>query len=118
MQEDGTEVRASSDADVSIYIDLRAVMESNDKITWARTESGNVLTAGDADGGIEKKYWKRAVGRRADIGVLFEDGEVRKEVPIGLRGKGVKGKRGGGKGKGRGLKEMKARSEDESTASD
>jgi 2'-phosphotransferase len=118
VQEDGTEVRASSDADVSIYIDLRAVMESNDEIKWARAENGNVVTQGDVNGSIEKKYWKRAVGRRADIGVLFENGEVRKEVPIGLRGKGVKGKRGGGKGKGRGLKEMKARSEDESTGSD
>jgi 2'-phosphotransferase len=116
VNEDGTEVRASSDADVSIYIDLRSVMESNDKITWSRNEKGDVVTEGDAVGTIEKKFWKKTVGRRADIGVLFENGEVRKEVPIGLRGKGVKGKRGGGKGKGRGLKEMKARSEDESNS--
>lgn len=93
-------------------------MEANNKITWFRTETGNVVTEGDSAGSIEKKYWKKAVARRTDIGVLFEDGEVRKEVPIGLRGKGVKGKRGGGKGKGRGLKEMKARSEDEGTGSD
>jgi hypothetical protein len=118
VEEDGTEVRTPSDADVSIYIDLRAVLESNAKITWARSENGNILTTGDVTGTIEKKYWKRAVARRADIGVLFEDGEVRKEVPIGLRGKGVKGKRGGGKGKGRGFKEMKAASEDESNGSD
>ncbi|PSS27470.1 hypothetical protein M430DRAFT_154557 [Amorphotheca resinae ATCC 22711] len=118
VEEDGTEVRPFSDADVSIFIDLRAVMEADDSITWARAENGNVVTEGDANGVIEKKYWKKAVGRRADIGVLFEDGEVRKEVPIGLRGKGVKGKRGGGKGKGRGLKEMKAQSEDEGSASD
>lgn len=93
-------------------------MQSNQKITWSRTDSGNIVTEGDATGSIEKKYWKKAVARRPDIGVLFENGEVRKEVPIGLRGKGVKGKRGGGKGKGRGLKEMKAASEDEGTASD
>lgn len=93
-------------------------MEANPKITWFRTDSGNVVTEGDATGSVEKKYWKKAVARRADIGVLFEDGEIRKEVPIGLRGKGVKGKRGGGKGKGRGLKEMKARSEDEESTSD
>ena len=116
VNEDGTEVRASSDADVSIYLNLRSVMESNDKITWSRNEKGDVVTEGDASASIEKKFWKKAVGRRADIGVLFENGEVRKEVPIGLRGKGVKGKRGGGKGKGRGLKEMKARSEDESNS--
>ena len=117
VQEDGTEVRASSEADVSIYIDLRSIMEANDKITWSRTDNGHVITAGDAAGSIEKQYWKKAVARRADIGVLFEDGEVRKEVPIGLRGKGVKGRRGGGKGKGRGLKEMKATSEDDGSSS-
>lgn len=93
-------------------------MEAEDKITWSRAENGNILTEGDANGVIDKKYWKRAVARRADIGILYEDGKVRKEIPIGLRGKGVKGKRGGGKGKARGLKEMKAASEDESTGSD
>jgi len=118
IKDDGTEARPFSDADVSIYINLRAVMESNPKVEWLRAENGNIMTEGDANGGLEKKHWKKAVGRRADIGVLFEDGEVRKEIPIGLRGKGVKGKRGGGKGKGRGLKEMKARSEDEGTGSD
>jgi len=118
IQEDGTEVRPASDADVSITIDIRAIIETDEKITWSRTESGNVISEGDANGVIEKKYWKKAVARRADIGVLFENGEVRKEVPIGLRGKGVKGKRGGGKGKGKSLKEMKARSEDEGSASD
>jgi 2'-phosphotransferase len=118
IQEDGTETRASSDVDVSIYIDLRAVMEADDKITWSRAENGNIVTQGDAKGVIDKKYWKRAVARRADIGILYEDGNVRKEIPIGLRGKGVKGKKGGGKGKSRGLKEMKVASEDESTGSD
>ncbi|KAK0116903.1 hypothetical protein ONS96_012749 [Cadophora gregata f. sp. sojae] len=119
VQEDGSEVRApKSDADVSIHINLRQIMEAEPKIRWARTETGNVVTEGDVNGGISKVNWKKVVARRADIGVLFEDGEVRKEVPVGLRGKGVKAKKGGkGKGKG-GLKEMKSRSEDEDTASD
>lgn len=109
--------RAATDADVSIYVDLREVMEAEEGITWARTDSGMVVTEGDAAGGaVEKRFWKKVVARRADIGVLFEDGEVRKEVPIGLRGKGVKAKKGG-KGKGRGLKQMKARGEDEESAS-
>ena len=115
---DGSEIKASSDADVSIYIPLRSLMEANPKISWSRTDSGSIVTEGDAKGEISKKHWKKVVARRADIGVLYEDGEVRKEVPVGLRGKGVKAKKGGkGKGKG-GLKEMKARSEDEGTASD
>jgi len=115
---DGSEIKAASDADVSIYLPLRLIMEANDKITWARAENGSIVTEGDAKGEVSKKFWKKVVARRADIGVLYEDGEVRKEVPVGLRGKGVKAKKGGkGKGKG-GLKEMKARSEDEGTASD
>jgi 2'-phosphotransferase len=114
----GEENKASSDADVSIYLLLRSLMEANPKISWQRTESGSIVTEGDAKGEVSKKYWKKVVARRADIGVLYEDGEVRKEVPVGLRGKGVKAKKGGkGKGKG-GLKEMKARSEDEGTASE
>lgn len=47
------------------------------------------------------------------MGVLFEDGIVKKEVPVGLRGKGVKGKKGG-RGRRNGWnKEMRERSEDE-----
>lgn len=65
---------------------------------------------------VGKQYWKKVVARRADIGVLFEDGVVRKEVPVGLRGKGVKGKKGkGGKGMGRVMKDVKARSDEESS---
>lgn len=36
------------------------------------------------------------MARRGDLGVLFEDGAVRKEVPFGLRGKGAKAKKGKG----------------------
>jgi hypothetical protein len=116
---DGSEIKAAaSDADVSIYLPLRSLMEAQPKITWLRLENGQIVTEGDVKGEVSKKYWKKVVARRADIGVLYEDGEVRKEVPVGLRGKGVKAKKGGkGKGKG-GLKEMKTRSEDEGTASD
>ncbi|KAM3075356.1 hypothetical protein ACMFMG_007206 [Clarireedia jacksonii] len=114
---DGTESRISTskdDADVAIYIDLRSAMEANPELKWYKNENGVVVSEGDVEGVVAKTLWKRAVARRADIGVLFEDGEVRKEVPVGLRGKGVKGKRGAGRGnKGWNSKEMKARSEDE-----
>ncbi|KAH8761838.1 putative tRNA 2'-phosphotransferase 1 [Hyaloscypha sp. PMI_1271] len=104
---DGSEIKAAaSDADVSIYLPLRSLMEAQPKITWSRLENGQIVTEGDVKGEVSKKYWKKVVARRADIGVLYEDGEVRKEVPVGLRGKGG------------GLKEMKTRSEDEGTASD
>lgn len=119
LEDDGTEVRGASGADVSIFLNLRSVMEAAPKITWLRAENGTIFTEGDATGVIEKKYWLKAVARRADIGVLFADGEVKKEIPIGLRGKNVKGKRGGGKGKGREVKEnVKATSGDEGTESE
>jgi hypothetical protein len=117
INEDGTEEKKPSDADVSIYLDLRAVMEAEPKISWARMDNGAVITTGNAEGALDKKYWKKAVGRRADIGVLFEDGVVKKEVPVGLRGKGAKGKKGlKGKGAGVQKKEMKATSEDDSAS--
>ncbi|RDW79781.1 putative tRNA 2'-phosphotransferase 1 [Coleophoma cylindrospora] len=118
VDEDGNEIRAASTADVSIQINLREIMEADDKIRWARAENGNIVTEGDAKGSIPKEFWAKAVARRADIGVLFENGEVRKEIPIGLRGKGVKGKKGSGKGKGWVSKEMKASSEDDGSSSD
>ncbi|KAG9240839.1 putative tRNA 2'-phosphotransferase 1 [Calycina marina] len=122
VDEDGAETRTdkASDADVAIYIDLRVVMEADPSIKWARTETGSVVTAGDKEGVLARKYWKKAVARRADIGVLYENGAVKKEIPIGLRGKGAKGKGklGGGKGKGREVRETKAGSEDDGSASD
>ena len=76
-----------------------------------------MVTEGDVKGFISKAFWKKVVARRTDIGTLYENGKVRKEVPIGLRGKGAKPKKGG-KGRGKGIKEMKARSEDEESTSD
>lgn len=92
-------------------------MSADPSITWSTTEAGNVVTEGNKLGVVGKEFWKKVVARRADIGVLFEDGVVRKEVPVGLRGKGVKGKKGMGKGGkgivGRVIKEVKAGSDEE-----
>lgn len=104
----------NSKADVSISLSLRSILEAEPKISWARSETGAVVTEGDAQGVIVKQHWVKAVARRADIGTLFENGEVRKEVPIGLRGKNVKVKKG--KNGGVVKKEMKARSEDDSAS--
>ncbi|RKF74277.1 putative trna 2 -phosphotransferase 1 protein [Golovinomyces cichoracearum] len=91
---DATELPPVS-ADVSIYIDLPLAMEKDKNIKWFRSETGAVITEGDAEGKIDKSLWKNVVGRRADIGILYEDGQVKKEVPIGLRGKGAKPKKSG-----------------------
>jgi 2'-phosphotransferase len=83
---------ASSAADVSIWIHLRSALEARPEIVWQRTEAGSVVTADE----VPASLWKRAVARRGDLGVLYEDGTVRKEVPVGLRGKGAKAKKGKG----------------------
>lgn len=84
----------SSDGDVSIWIHLRTVMEQAPEISWQFTTTGNLVTSEE----VPKAMWKKVVGRRADVGVLFEDGQVRSEVPEFLRGKGGKGRARKGKG--------------------
>ncbi|TGO54306.1 hypothetical protein BCON_0109g00170 [Botryotinia convoluta] len=123
VSSDGTEARTSSstskdDADVSIYISLKSTLEFHPEIKWYKNGNGGILSEGDDEGIISKSVWKKVIARRADIGVLFENGVVKKEVPVGLRGKAVKGKKGG-RGKGNTWnKEMKERSEDETESSE
>lgn len=92
VDEDGNETRqnpgAGEAAEVSVWIHLRSALQADPAITWHRSESGMVITADE----VPKSLWKKAVARRPDIGLLFEDGEVRKEVPANLRGKGTKGR--------------------------
>ncbi|KAL2255548.1 hypothetical protein VTK26DRAFT_3145 [Humicola hyalothermophila] len=97
VDEDGNETRQNSGAgepaEVSVWIHLRSALQAEPGITWHRSENGMIITADQ----VPKTLWKKAVARRPDIGVLFEDGEVRKEVPANLRGKGTKGRARKGK---------------------
>jgi 2'-phosphotransferase len=93
VAENGAENGLGSDAEVSIFINLRAAMAAAPQVDWQRTAAGTIVTAGDAAGSLPLKLWSKAVGRRQDIGVLFEDGQVKKEIPVGLRGKSAKGKK-------------------------
>ncbi|APA11625.1 hypothetical protein SS1G_05079 [Sclerotinia sclerotiorum 1980 UF-70] len=123
ISSDATETRTristnKDDADVSIYISLKTTIESNPQIKWYRNGNGGIVSEGDDNGLMSKSVWKKVIARKVDIGVLFEDGVVKKEVPVGLRGKGVKGKKLG-RGKGNGWnKEMRARSEDETKSNE
>lgn len=80
-------------AEVTIWIHLRTALEAKPAISFQRTEGGAIVTSDE----VPKALWKKAVARRPDVGLLFEDGEVRKEVPAALRGKGARKAR---KGKG------------------
>lgn len=111
------------DAEILIYVDIRKSLEDGGVLWWI-SENGVVLTEGDENGVLGTKYWEKVVGRRQDVGVLWEDGKQVGELPQSVRnrktpsGKGPKGKRdgekgkgkdgnsGGGKGRGKGMKEL------------
>lgn len=67
-----------------------------------------MLTEGDAEGLVRPEYWKRVVGRKGDVGVLWEDGREVAELPESVRGrrppggKWQRGERSKGEGKGKG----------------
>ncbi|KAK3904536.1 hypothetical protein C8A05DRAFT_13602 [Staphylotrichum tortipilum] len=99
VDEDGNESRqnpgAGDGAEVSIWIHLRTALQAEPNMTWHRSSEGGFIVTGDE---VPKSLWHKAVARRPDVGILFEDGQVRKEVPANLRGKGARGKARKGKG--------------------
>lgn len=102
----------NSDADVSIWVHLGTAMEQAPGITWQLTPSGSIVTSAE----VPKHLWKKVFGRRQDVGLLFEGGQVQNEVPEYLRGKGGKGK--AKKGKGQLLQDGRVASESDSNNSD
>ena len=89
---DSVDSRSANDAEVTIWVRTQYTLESTPAINWKKTESGNFITSDE----IPIALWDKAVARRGDLGILFENGQVRKEVPVGLRGKGAKAKKGKG----------------------
>ncbi|KAI1820184.1 putative tRNA 2'-phosphotransferase 1 [Xylaria intraflava] len=100
-----------SKADVSIWIHLRSAMEQAPGLKWQFTTSGRIVAIAEE---VPQSLWKKAVARRPDIGLLFEDGVVHKEIPEALRGRGAKGKAKKGKGMLRQEGQGRASSESES----
>ncbi|KAI1501419.1 putative tRNA 2'-phosphotransferase 1 [Biscogniauxia marginata] len=86
---DETRPNRASKADVSIWINLKTAMVQAPEIAWQYTTTGRIVTSTED---VPKSLWTKVVARRPDLGVLFEDGEVRKEIPDGLRGRGAKGR--------------------------
>jgi 2'-phosphotransferase len=107
------------DAEVLIYVDIERSLQDGG-ILWWISDNGVVLTEGDENGVLPTKYWKKVVGRRQDVGVLWENGVQLADLPRNVRnrkppsGKGPRGKREGekpkvsGKGRGKGMKELDA----------
>lgn len=111
-QEEGAGATASAvisgmrgDAELLVYLDVRRSLEDG-TMSWWVSDNGVVLTEGvGEDGLVPAKYFKEVVGRKVDVGVLWKDGEMVKELelPEGVQmrappGKGPRGGRGGGRG--------------------
>jgi len=106
----------SGEAEVLIYIDVRKALEEDASMLWFRGEGkASIVTEGGKNKTVPKAFWKKVVGRKNEVGLLWEDGEEVKEVPVGLRGKKAAGGKGmkGRAGKEAGLKRLDAHSEDE-----
>ncbi|PBP28657.1 hypothetical protein BUE80_DR000367 [Diplocarpon rosae] len=102
-----------NDAEILIYVNIKQSLEDSNVLWWL-SENGVVLTEGDENGVLGTKYWKRVEGRKADIGVLWEDGRQLKELPEvlsnrkapmgkGPRGKGSNDNKSRSSNRGRGL---------------
>lgn len=100
--EEGVVSGMRKDAQLLIEIDVEASMQEG--ITWWLSDNGVVLTEGDKEGVLASRFFRRVEGRKAEVGLLWENGVVVAGLPEGIN-KAVpsnKGPRGGGRGRGRG----------------
>jgi 2'-phosphotransferase len=88
-----------SDAEILIYVDVEKSLRESSGLNWWISENGVVLTEGDGEGVVGTKWWKKVVGRRQEIGTLWEDGKMVAELPVEFQGRKAPS------GKSRGLKE-------------
>jgi 2'-phosphotransferase len=93
-----------ADAELLIYIDIERSL-ADGAAQWWISDNGVVLSEGGGNGCVETRYWKRVVGRKEDVGVLWEDGVMKAELPEAFRGR----KAPAGKGPRRAAVEGKAK---------
>lgn len=88
------------DAELVVEIDVEASLRQG--VKWWRSDNGVVLTEGSEDGGLlSASFFKKVTGRKMNVGVLWEDGEKRADLPAGIKGRVPQGK-GQGRSRGRG----------------
>lgn len=90
------------DAELVIEIDVEASLREG--VKWWRSDNGVVLTEGSQDDGLlSSRFFKKVTGRKMDVGVLWEEGEKKADLPAGIKGRVPQGKgprvRGGGGGR-------------------
>lgn len=84
------------DAEVLIYVDIQQSLKDGGLLWWL-SDNGVVLTEGDENGVLSTKYFKKVVGRKLDVGTLWEDGKEVAQLPESARkmrppqGKGASG---------------------------
>lgn len=91
-----------ADAEVLVFVDVARAVEEGGLKFW-RSANEVVLTEGDGEGRLDLEYVQRIVDRRNGLGVLWQGGEVVRELPAHLKGRKLPmGKRGRGGGRGGG----------------
>ena len=74
------------DAELVVELDVEASLREG-AISWWRSDNGVVLTEGGEDGVVSTRFFKKVTGRKVDVGVLWEDGEKKADLPAGIKGK-------------------------------
>ena len=103
--EEGVVSGMRKDAELVIEIDVERRLQEG--IQWWKSDNGVVLSEGGEDGILGTRFFKKVTGRKIDVGVLWEDGEKRENLPAGIKakvpqGKGPRGSGRGGRGNHRG----------------
>ncbi|KAG6223075.1 hypothetical protein E4U34_001072 [Claviceps purpurea] len=107
--EEGALSGMRKDAELLIEIDLERSL--GEGIAWWRSQNGVILTDGGEGGVLDARFFKSVRGRVKGVGVLWEEGVKKADLPAGLKmavpmgkGKANGGRRGnrGGGGGGRG----------------
>lgn len=93
------------DAEVLIYVDIQESLKDGGVLWWI-SDNGVVLTEGDENGVLSTKYFKKVVGRKLDVGTLWEDGEKIAELPESARNIRPPYGKGAASGAGRGNRQQ------------
>lgn len=98
--EEGAVSGMRRDAELMIEIDILASLKEG--VTWWKSDNGVILTDGGEGGVLSTRFFKLVASRKVDVGVLWEDGEKKADLPAGLKISVPIGKGGRGGGGGRG----------------
>lgn len=72
------------DAELLVEIDVeRSIAEGG--LAWWRSSNGVILTDGGPEGVLSTSFFKKVSGRSAGVGILWEDGEKKADLPPGLK---------------------------------